>query len=48
MSLDNSKEFTDRFERGKGIKKIIKSIPSVISTSTQEAALEAGQSHQIF
>lgn len=44
MNLDNSAEFTDRFERGKRgkeIKEIIKNIPSVISTSTQEAALEA-------
>ena len=34
-------DFTDKFDRGKRVKEIVKSIPSVISTSTQEAAFDA-------
>lgn len=34
-------EFTNKFERGKRVNEIVKSIPSVISTSTQEAAIDA-------
>lgn len=34
-------DFTDKFDRGKRVKEIVRTIPSVISISTQEAAFDA-------